>query len=309
VRAWRGPPSPGCRHPRPWSREGGTALTAQPLAALGGLGGGRRSDHRSAVRDFWLDITAPPRQTPSRYGAGPRDSRVDRVAPRGTPPATGQGEARGHDQPEWDASNDLSVHAHDSSVRTANGGLPARWPRCARPPVSGETTADGGVRRRKRVVIADRALTTAGRCTDSHVARRFHGPSIDIEGAARLGVRHATADHPRELLPSTIAACSGVVTFPRTRPVTTWLAETGHRPPGRGPVVAPPPVRGGSGQRVTVGGPSRRRPTTVRAVAARMRCPGGPPGRCACWSAGDSRGGTAGDTQRPPIGTKIKIPR
>jgi hypothetical protein len=124
---------------------------------------------------------------------------------------------------------------------------------------------------------------------------------IDIEGAARLGVRHATADHPRELLPSTIAACSGVVTFPRTRPVTTWLAETGHRPPGRGPVVVPPPVRGGSGQRVTVGGPSRRRPTTVRAVAARMRGPRGPPGRCACWSASDSRGGTAGDAHPMPI--------
>ena len=206
MRAWRGPPSPGCRHPRPWSREGGTALTAQPLAALGGLGGGRRSDHRSAVRDFWLDITAPPRQTPSRYGAGPRDSRVDRVAPRRTPPATGQGEARGHDQPEWDASNDLTVHAHDSSVRTANGGLPARWPRCARPPVSGETTADGGVRRRKRVVIADRALTTAGRCTDFPCRRRVDGPPIDIDGAAGLDVRHAR--------PITRASCSHQPSLP-----------------------------------------------------------------------------------------------
>jgi len=39
----------------------------------------------------------------------------------------------------------------------------------------------------------------------------------------------------------------------------------------------------------------------------------GPPGRCACWSAGDSRGGTwaapgAMPTQCPPIGTKIKSP-
>ena len=47
--------------------ERGTALTAQPLTAqpltaLGGLDGGRRSDHGRAVRDFWLDITAPPRQ-------------------------------------------------------------------------------------------------------------------------------------------------------------------------------------------------------------------------------------------------------
>ena len=48
----------------------GTALTAQPLAALGGLGGGRRSDHRGAVRDFWLDITAPPRQ-PIAVRGGP----------------------------------------------------------------------------------------------------------------------------------------------------------------------------------------------------------------------------------------------
>jgi len=132
---------------------------------------------------------------------------------------------------------------------TANGGLPARWPRCARPPVSGETTADGQVRRRQRVVIAEPGTDHRRTVHRFPCRRRFHGPPIDIHGAARLGVRHTTADHPRELLPSTIAACSGVATFPRTCPVTTWFAETGHRPPGRAPVVVPPPVRAGKGQR------------------------------------------------------------
>ena len=52
--------------------KGGTALTARPLTArpltaLGGVGGGRRSDHHSAVRDCWLD--SPLRHgNASRYG-------------------------------------------------------------------------------------------------------------------------------------------------------------------------------------------------------------------------------------------------
>ena len=104
------------------------------------------------------------------------------------------------------------------------------------------------VRRRKRVVIAEPGTDHRRTVHRFPCRRRFHGPPIDIDGAARLGVRH-TADHPRELLPSTFAACSGVATFPRTCSVTTWLAEKGHRPPGRGPVVVPPPVRGGKGQR------------------------------------------------------------
>ena len=126
--------------------------------------------------------------------------------------------------------------------------------------------------------------------------RRFHGPPIDIDGAARLGVRH-TADHPRELLPSTIAACSGVATVPGTCPVTTGLAGTGHRPPGRGQVVVPPPARGRKGSTVTVGG--RRGADQRRRGRWRPEC-GDPPGRCASWSAGDSRGGTAGDAHRMP---------
>ena len=40
-----GPPSPGCRHPGPGSREGGTALTAQPLTEMRGP----RADHRAAA--------------------------------------------------------------------------------------------------------------------------------------------------------------------------------------------------------------------------------------------------------------------
>ena len=108
--------------------------------------------------------------------------------------------------------------------------------------------------------------------------RRFHGPPIDIDGAARLGVRHATADHPRELLPSTFAACSGRCDVPenllyhnlarRERPSTPWSGTSGRAATGSGR----------KGSTVTVGGPSRRRPTTVRTVAARMRGPAGTTG-------------------------------
>jgi len=166
------------------------------------------------------------------------------------------------------------------------------------------------VRRRKRVVIAEPGTDHRRTVHRFPCRRRFHGPPIDIDGAARLGVRHATADHPRELLPSTFAACSGRCDVPenllyhnlarRERPSTPWSGTSGRAATGSGR----------KGSTVTVGGPSRRRPTTVRTVAARMRGPAGTTGPLRLLVCRRLPGAAprAMPTQCPPIGTKIIIP-